>query len=300
MLPKQFMTLNLLGLAAGLALSIASCGGSGEADDSGMGCTPNASVACACPNGDMGAQTCLPDGTAFQPCTCDGSGDGNDTEGEDDDDDDEDTDGAEAGMDSSTGGPVCGDGVEDPGECDETSPDYCPDDCIGSDGDSGDSGSTGEVNNCDMMPTYSLMIPNVPSAWEDGGVTGFAAGNQMCMNMGADHVCDYEEIELAFSKNEFAALPNGTTAWLHRTVDVMGMAPGVGGRCVDWTYSTNHISDGEFVTFNAGTPTYTFDNDTNYNPAITPDNPHVQMGLLECGGVNRAILCCFPECMPEG
>lgn len=294
MLPKQFMTLNLLGLAAGLALSLASCVG-GDADEM-SGCIPNMSVACACPNGNMGAQVCLPDGTAFQPCACDGGGDGNDTEG----DDDEDTEGAETGEGSSTGGPVCGDGVEDPGECDEMSPDYCPDDCMNTDADSGDSGTTGEVNNCDMMPTFSLMIPNVSSRWEDGGVTGFAAGNQMCMNMGADHVCDYEEIELAFSKNEFAALPAGTTAWLHRTVNVMGMAPGVGGRCVDWTYQTNHISDGEFVTFNGGVPTYTLDNDTNYNPAIDQDNPHVQAGLLECGGVNRAILCCFPECMPEG
>ena len=298
MLPKRRLTLSLLGLVAGLALSLASCGGADENDDAGIGCTPNASVTCACPNGDMGAQVCLPDGSAFQPCSCSGGDDGNDTEGDDDDDE---TEGVDAGMDESTGGPACGDGVEDPGECDEESPDYCPDDCVGSDDDTG-TGSTGEVNDCDMMPTYALMIPNVPSAWEDGGVTGFTAGNQMCQNMGADHVCDYNEIEAAFAKGEFAALPNGTTAWLHRNNDevVDGSTPGTGGRCVDWTYSTNHISDGEFVTFNAGAPTYTIDNDTNYDPMAPAPNPHVQMGLLECGGVNRAILCCHPECMPEG
>ena len=73
---------------------------------------------------------------------------------------------------------------------------------------------------------------------------------------------------------------------------------GVGGRCVDWTYQTNHIADGEFVEFpGGGAVTYNFDNDTFYDGV---DTTHAQPGLLECGTQMRAILCCNPPCMPAG
>lgn len=268
-----------------------------------MGCVPNSSIACACPDGSNGAQTCTPDGLGYSVCSCGNDGGTAGDESGADTAEDEDTGGMDQGADDTTGGVVCGDGVEGPGECDEDSDVYCPDDCpFGVTGDTG--GSSDGVNSCDDMPIYALSIPNVASAWEHNGAVGFAAGNAMCQDMGGDHVCDYEEVVAAAAKNEFAALPAGSTAWLHRTVNVMDggvmYAPGVGGRCQDWIYSTNHIADGEYVTFNAGVPAYTFDNDTNFNAAAPAPNPHVQMGLLECGGTMRSILCCHPECMPEG
>jgi hypothetical protein len=73
-------------------------------------------------------------------------------------------------------------------------------------------------------------------------------------------------------------------------------APGPGGRCNDWKYMTNHISDGEYVTFaTAGTPTFHLDNDTVFDP--TMPGVHTIPGDLDCGGVTRSILCCYQACM---
>ena len=101
------------------------------------------------------------------------------------------------------------------------------------------------------------------------------------------------------------AIPMGTTAWVQRTttVNLVGTMPvtvggtpstaDTGGRCNNWTYMTNHISDGEYVTFDTvGTPTFHLDNNTKFDPA----NPHVIVGDLECGGTMRSILCCQPVC----
>lgn len=51
----------------------------GDPTTSGGGaCTPGASVACTCPNGQIGAQVCNPDGKSLGPCACEG---GSDSEG---------------------------------------------------------------------------------------------------------------------------------------------------------------------------------------------------------------------------
>ena len=296
--------ISVIGLAGGLAWGIA-CGGSEDdgGADGGGACVAGQQSQCACPGGGSGVQVCL-DGASFGPCDCSGVGDdtGGETEGEEDTSDDNAD--ADAGMEGTTGDDACGNGVEDPGEC----PDACPQDCSGVDGSTsiGGADTTTGVDNCEDAPIYATMIPNVPSVWEFGGIEGFGAGNMMCANAMADtHVCDYEEVLLADAAGEFAAMAAGTTAWIHRTtpamVDAVMSPPGVGGRCVDWTYPTNHISDGEFVTFGAGgATTYSLDNDTMFDEDAPAPNPHVQMGLLECGGQMRAILCCFPECEPEG
>jgi len=70
---------------------------------------------------------------------------------------------------------------------------------------------------------------------------------------------------------------------------------GAGGRCNNWTYMTNHISDGEYATFDVvGVPTYHLDNDTFFDGV---DTTHTIAGDLQCGGEMRNIMCCFIECM---
>jgi len=283
--------LPLAGLLAGLALSPAACG---EDEGGAMGCVPQLSIACTCFDGSMGAQVCLPDGTGYGLCMCtgsDGTGDGGSGSGS--------TAGGDAGdtADGTAGNP-CGNGVTDPGECDPDDAAFCAQDCGVATG-----GSSDGAGSCDGQPVFALMVPGVTSAWASGALTGLAAGDAMCVAAGADHVCDYEELEIAAAANEFAAVPAATTAWLHRTVPVVdelgaNLAPGTGGRCIDWTYADNLTADGEFVTFNGGVPTYTFDDDTLFNAAAPEPNPHVQVGLLECGGVTRSIACCHPPCMP--
>lgn len=290
-----------LGLWAGIALA---CGdGGGDGDGSGGSCVPGQQVACACPGGGEGVQVCATDGSFFGPCSCGDATGGEDTETETDTE-------IDSNSGSGTTGGACGNGVEDPGECDMTSAAYCPDDCSGVDDTMGDSGTTGE-DSCANQPIYVGNVPSIGSRWESGALIGFAAGQDLCRQaataMGVPDpmevtVCDYEQVVQAAAAGEFAAVPAGTTAWLHRTTvaDVMGVpsAPGTGGRCVDWTYQTNHISDGEYVEFaGGGMVSYFLDNDTFYDGI---DGSHTQPGMLECGTQMRAILCCNPPCMPEG
>ncbi|MBK8264509.1 MAG: hypothetical protein IPK80_24600 [Nannocystis sp.] len=54
---------------------------SGGSTSGGGACVPGASVACACPNGTMGAQVCNPDGNSFGICECAGGSSGS-TSGE--------------------------------------------------------------------------------------------------------------------------------------------------------------------------------------------------------------------------
>jgi hypothetical protein len=91
----------------------------------------------------------------------------------------------------------------------------------------------------------------------------------------------------------------GTTIWINRTTPEMVNGtlsqPGAGGRCNDWVYSTNHISDGEYATFDTvGVPTYHLDNDTFFDGV---DTSHTITGDLQCGGTMRTIPCCNP-CNP--
>jgi hypothetical protein len=290
----------LFGLLCGIALA---CGDGGEAseDSQGGGCAPGMQVSCPCADGSMGVQVCEPAGGFFMPCMC-GGATASDTDAE--------TDSDTADSDSATSGgqPECGNGIAEMGEC----PAACPQDCPTS--DSSDSGgvddTTGE-DSCANEPILVATVPNMPSAWMSGNLMGFAAGQDLCRmaatalavpNAASVSVCDYEQVLEAEAAGELAVLPANTTAWIHRTTaaNVMGVAsaPGSGGRCVDWTYSTNHISDGEFVTIGAGgVGTYSLDNDTFYDGV---DTTHVQPGLLECGNQMRTILCCNPPCMPQG
>ena len=41
--------------------------------ESGGVCTPGASIQCACPSGDTGAQVCNVSGSGYEPCVCDGT-----------------------------------------------------------------------------------------------------------------------------------------------------------------------------------------------------------------------------------
>lgn len=121
----------------------------------------------------------------------------------------------------------------------------------------------------------------------------------MCQGIGADHVCDYVELLAANTAGEFANVPQGTTAWVHRTTDAMvggsNSPAGPGGRCNDWTFNGNHIADGEYATFDtAGVITFHLDNDTVYDPG--QPGVHTVVGDLECGGVMRAVFCCSPAC----
>lgn len=150
-----------------------------------------------------------------------------------------------------------------------------------------------------MTPIYATLHPDAPSNWgmlpAAMGMLGLEAGASQCRFLGADHPCDYEEIVEAASRGELSAIPMGTTAWLQRTtsvtVDGMERAAGPGANCQDWTFTGNHIADGEYVTFDAaGVPTYHFDPDPTFDPA--QPGVFVTPGDVDCGGVMRALLCC--------
>lgn len=281
-----------LALFGGAVLFVPACGGTGETG--GGRCTPNQQVACACPGDKEGVQVCLADGSGFDLCQCEDGAGGS----------------AGSSTGSSNGGTgaggsgqqgACGDGAEDQGECDVGSENYCPEDCSGS-SSSGTGGTGGDP--CEGHVTYAGMVTNVASAWgqhpQAGGATGYEAGINICATLGADHPCDYEELKMAAAAGELSTVAQGTNAWVHRITDEMVdgavSMPGAGGRCNDWVYTTNHISDGEYVTFDqVGVPTYHLDGDTFYNGV---DTSHTITGDLQCGGQMRALFCCFPTCTP--
>lgn len=260
-----------LGLVCGTAVA---CGeGDGEGSGSGGSCAAGQQLACECPGGGEGVRGCTLE-DVFGPCECGG----------------EDASAGDTELDTAeddSSGETCGDGVEDPGEC----PTACPQDCAATD----DPGVGGVV---------VTAVPLQPSRWESGPLIGFAAGQDLCRraaaSMGAPNpmevtVCDYEQVRLAEAAGELAPL-SGTTAWIHRTtvakIDGVKSAPGAGGRCANWSYSTNHIADGEHMEIGAGgAATYFLDNDTFYDGT---DGSHTQPGTLECGTEIRSILCCNP------
>jgi len=265
----------LVGAVVGLGVAC----GSDESSGTGGGCTPGAQQACACPAGGQGTQVCNEDGRSFGACDCGGEG-GN---------------GAGGGAVG-----LCGDGVEQSGECDPGDEvNYCPVDCMAGAGGAGGDPCAGQNN-------YAGLTAPKPSVWQQGGLTSVEAGDAMCdvLQPGAGlHVCEYQQLRAAEAEALFLTIPAGTTIWIHRTspemVNGMMSMPGPGGRCNDWTYSTNHISDGEYATFDAvGVPTYHLDNDTFYDGI---DGTHTITGDLNCGpvdGLLRAIACCYPVCVP--
>jgi hypothetical protein len=53
-------------------------GDGGDGGGEGGACVPGQSIACACPNGDTGAQVCNEDGASYGPCICEDDGGGDD------------------------------------------------------------------------------------------------------------------------------------------------------------------------------------------------------------------------------
>ena len=289
-------------LLGSVVAGMAACGSSGSTDATSTGgtvCTPGKQEECACPGGTKGVQTCTADGRSLNACEC-GSSTSTGS-------------GGASGSSGSTGtmGAMCGDGVQQAGECDPTSEGhiYCAADCDTMTATSSSS-STGAGGSCAGHVYYAGMVQDaqsnlidVPSVWTSGGLTSFAAGNYMCQNsnIAADHVCDYEEVLKAQANGELSTIAMGTTAWVQRTTTAMVAGvpspAGPGGRCNDWKYGTNHIADGEYVTFDqVGVPTYVLDNDTQFENLPPPAvSAHTQPGL-PCGGVTRKIMCCSPKC----
>lgn len=279
-----------IGVFLSAVVLLPSCGGSG--DSGGGSCTPNETQVCACTNGGEGVQTCASDGLSFSACDCGSGGSG-----------------GSGGSTGGTGGGetvigACGDGVPDQGECDSGSENYCPEDCMGTGGTGGGTTTTTTSDTCEGKVTFAGLVAGVGSAWgtdaNANGKTGYEAGVEICKTIAADHPCEYQEVLAAEAAGELDGIAQGTTAWIHRTTDatVGGVVspPGAGGRCNNWVYTTNHISDGEYATFDmVGTPTYHLDNDTFYDGV---DTTHVIAGDYQCGGVMRAILCCYPACVP--
>ncbi len=305
----SFVPAALVGSLMALGLACGS-GDGGDSNNTGPGCTPGAQVNCDCPGGGKGVQVCSNDGRSFGACDCSnatggtGSGGGvpitcgngvKDAAEQCDD-------GNEVNTDECTNActtPACGDGIAQAGEdCDDGNSevdDSCPNTCLLNGGSGGAGGDP-----CAGQITYAGMTTPQITPWSAGGKIGKDAGDYMCQQLGADHICDYAEVQAAIAKSELASVPEGTTAWVHRTTPEMVngqmSTPGPGGRCNEWTYATNHISDGEYVTFGAGgMATFFLDNDTFYDGV---DTTHQQPGLLQCGGESRAILCCYPQCVP--
>lgn len=288
-------TLAIAGLALGLA-----AGCNSEGDSSGAACVQGQVDFCPCP-GDLatspsGTQTCLADNT-YGACMCgdtqatDSNGSGSDTE------DTAESDSESQGSSGNTPD-LCGNGFPDPGECDigpDGTMEPCPEDCQSesdtdgdTDGDT-DSGTTGQADACAGVPIYVGNVPNSPSVWEHPGFgQGFTSGTQACIAAGYEGVCTYTQLVEASDQGDFAAVPAGTTFWVHRVVATMfnGMLiqPDTRSRCDDWRYGTNDVNDGEYATVTAGALTFTLDADPNPNQADA-------LGL-DCGGLMRAIPCC--------
>lgn len=277
-------------LLGSVVAGLAACGSSGSSDTTtsgGAGCTPGEQKACACAGGTMGVQTCASDGRSLNACECGGSSSSGS--------------GGAGGASTGTQMETCGDGVQQAGECDPTTEThiYCAADCAGTTSTS--TGTGGAGGSCAGHVSYAGLVLNVTSVWNSGGLTSFKAGDDMCQNanLGADHVCDYAEVLKAQTAGELSMIAAGTTVWVQRTTPAMvnGVmsAPGPGGRCNDWKYNTNHISDGEYAVFETtGQPTYHLDNDTIYDPSIP--GAHVNPTDLPCNGVTRAIMCCYAKC----
>ena len=134
-------------------------------------------------------------------------------------------------------------------------PNYCPEDCM-EEPTSG--GSSGEP----LCPVYFGNVPNLTSVWQEGATVGTEAGEMKCRAMGADHLCDYEDMVAASEQGELDILQLGFTAWVHRTTaaevqigmdagDTVVSAPELGGRCVNWTYGENALADGEYMEITA-------------------------------------------------
>jgi hypothetical protein len=163
--------------------------------------------------------------------------------------------------------------------------------------------ATGTGGACAGHVYYAGKFDGADPVWADlpaaKGLTGLDAGNAQCvaLDIGADHVCDYEEVLLAEAHGELSLIPQGTTAWVQRTtvalVNGQPSEPGLGGTCLGWTYPGDHIAGGEFLTFDqTGVPAFHLDPDA----TIDFNAPHPFPPELMCHGALRSILCCHPAC----
>ena len=320
MSPTKLATFSLFALISTLA-----CGDSGGTGDSPEGCTPGETQGCACTNGESGSQTCASDGRSFGECECEGgllqncNNDGVEDIGEQCDDGN--TDNEDGCTQACFPELFCGDGLETGSEqCDDAGADggendVCPDDCNQGGGGAGGGGGTGGTGGigeggappCDPQATVIMaaIVAAQTPVWTSNGLVGLDAGNDMC-NAAAlgSHVCTYAELLVAEAKPDnlepnLGLLATGTTLWVHRDtpemVNGMMSVPGAGARCNDWTYPTNHISDGEYAEVTLPSDlTFSLDNDSFFDGV---DNTHALAGLLQCGGETRAIPCCNP-CIP--
>jgi len=207
--------------------------------------------------------------------------------------------------------PYCGDKIVQAGEdCDDGQNevgDMCPNDC-----QDPDAGPDGPVDPCaDKLIFSGFTAAPIGPQWAFGGSIGYEAGTKMCQGIGAAGVCDYEQLKEVLNDpaghpidaaKMAAGVPVGgsITVWVNRTTSEMvngvPSAAGPGGTCNNWTYTTNHLSDGEYLTLmNAAgmvSGTFTLDNDTMYT---TDPQGHAGPGL-DCNGQMRYIPCCFPVC----
>lgn len=282
----------------GLALGLVS-GCNQNAGSSGASCVQGQVSFCPCA-GDLatspsGTQTCLPDGT-YGVCQC---GDATATDGMSGGGSSGDTAESESDSQGTTGNvpDLCGNGFPDEGEC-EVGPDGemppCPEDCqtdtdSDTEGDTDDGTSTG-ADACAGVPIYVGMVPDSGPIWQHPGFgDGFTSGTQACMAAGYEGVCTYTQLVAASDQGDFAAVPAGTTFWVHRVVATMYNAmliqPDTRSRCDDWRYGTNDVNDGEYATVNGGALTFTLDADPEPNGGMDPSG-------LNCGGLTRGIPCC--------
>lgn len=295
----------LIGFAGVFAVvvGVAACGSAGGTNNGGSGggsgrCVPGKTETCACLGGTTGIQACKDDGSGFDACQCSATTSSSGTGG--------------ASSSSSSGQPAtCGDGQITPSDhCDNPGSEfYCKVDCEKTTSSSSSSSTSsgdpcaGHVYFAGLYPAAGSATPLAGPVWANlpgaGGLTGLDAGNAQCKAATAgDHVCDYEEILEAQKQGELAGIPKDTTAWVNRTTVAMvggqPSDPGPGGRCNNWTYATNHISDGEYVKFDQmGVPTFVLDNDTVFDNA----NPGAHtLADLQCGGTMRSLLCCYTAC----
>lgn len=281
-----------LGALLSMGALAAACGSSGGA--TAGGCVPNAQVSCACLGGTTGIQVCGADGKSYGACQC-----GSTTSGT----------GGTTSTTTTTTGSAC-QCVNPGGEL------YCGAAACGT--GTGGSTTTGDAGKCATQVTFAGKAGmQFGSTWSYGSAMGLAAGDAACQDVGADHVCDYDDIVLAASKGELSSLATTDTAWLQRThaVTITATSPDIvvlggammgatydvnsGSRCNNWFYSTDHVNDGEFVEFKNGgnKPTFHLDDKTgdgtaaNANIQPTPKD-------IPCGHATpRSVLCCYPKCM---
>jgi cysteine-rich repeat protein len=286
-------------------------------------------VSCACTAGGEGVQTCEPGGT-YGTCDCGGGNTGGGGGGGGG------SGGAGGGEPCNHGAlESCGNGNLDPGEqCDDgncvdndactntcTTP-ICGDkivqageDCDDGNDENGTCPNDCKINSCAGKLIFSDFTAQMQtSQWAYQGKLGIDAGTEMCKAIGAADVCDYEQLKEVLTNPGMhaadiakmtAKVPASSmiTVWVNRTTPerVTGVmsAPGAGGRCNEWVYKTNHISDGEYLTLTntagALSGAFTLDQDTVYT-GVAGDG-HAGAGL-DCGGQQRYIACCFPVCKP--